>query len=266
MNQISKLSVCRSLLRRNPFTRWSSKPLSSSLISNSPTSSNLVTIISKFHHTFNYPPQIFSIPGNNLRKFSGDAAAEHNFSANDLEMEIFDMNSAVSDARDDIELASLPPLDAVKILAVKYKAFIEKWGLHSVKDEDFPHYLQKFRREIEILEDDVEKLVAFGEYVAAGKPNGKRCWYEFKRWYDVAVMYGIELPPYSENESDTLPTAQDHIAVADNTNQEVSGSEIELGAIIEQREIELGAIIEQRELQHWNYKMSQAEGNSLSPL
>ncbi|KAI3941692.1 hypothetical protein MKX01_018282 [Papaver californicum] len=75
MNRISRFSVCRSLFRRNPFSRWSPKPISSSLISINPTSSNLITL-SKFHHTFNYPPQIFSTPGNHFRKFSGAAAAK----------------------------------------------------------------------------------------------------------------------------------------------------------------------------------------------
>ncbi|KAI3879540.1 hypothetical protein MKX03_012727 [Papaver bracteatum] len=147
MNPISRFCMCR----RNPFTRWSSKPISSSpLVPNNLTSANLIIVVSKFHHTLNYSPEIFSTPGNHFRKFSGEpvaASAEREFDDDYLEKEIFESI--------DIE-----------------------------KDGDYPPHLQRFREKIELLEESVDETVAFGEHVAAGKNGGLRpIWSEFRRWY-----------------------------------------------------------------------------------
>ncbi|MCL7047151.1 hypothetical protein MKW94_016460, partial [Papaver nudicaule] len=159
MNQISRFCVCsRSVLRRNPFTRWSSKPISSSFISNNPTSS----IISKFHHTFNYPPQI---PLNHFRKFSGKAAtAECNFGDDDLEKMISKIHAALSEARDGVEYGYLSPHKAVMIPAREFDAFMKKLGLDNKKAGDYPHHLKRFREKIQLLKEEVDETVAFGEY------------------------------------------------------------------------------------------------------
>ncbi|MCL7048899.1 hypothetical protein MKW94_027984, partial [Papaver nudicaule] len=157
MNQISRICVCRSLLR---FARWASKPISSpsSLISNDPTSSNLVrTIISKSHHTFNYhPAQIFSSRGNQFRKCSGEpaaAAAECNMDVDDLEDDIHELHEEINEARDHIELCSLPPLDA---------ALLINFGLENVKYRDYLPHLQRFRKKIKHVKVCVHETVAFG--------------------------------------------------------------------------------------------------------
>ncbi|XP_026397818.1 uncharacterized protein LOC113293377 [Papaver somniferum] len=220
MNQ--RYCVCRSVLRRNPFTRWSSKPISSScssLISNNPTSSILV---SKYLHTFNYPPQIFLTSGNHFRKFSGQAAEKCNFEENYLKEEKSKVHSAVIDAWMHIELGTLPPLDAAKIPADQFNAFKQKFDLDN---GDYSHHLQRYGEEIveeiEMLEDSVKQGVAYGKYADAGGKLG----YHFKDWYnDVGRFQGEGSE--SENESDTLPTAQDDESSAvvaqnltDNTNQ-----------------------------------------------
>ncbi|KAI3860659.1 hypothetical protein MKX03_009364 [Papaver bracteatum] len=174
---MNRYSVCRSsVLRRNPFA---SKPISSSLISNNPTSSNLILIlISKFHHTFNYPPQIFSTHGNQFRKFSGEpvgghpaAAAECNSDDDDeiseedyLKYEIYELHMDIGGARDNIELCSLPPLDAVKIPADNLKTLLKKFGLDNVKYRDYPPHLQRFRNEIALAKKCVQEIVDFGRY------------------------------------------------------------------------------------------------------
>ncbi|KAI3865000.1 hypothetical protein MKX03_012154 [Papaver bracteatum] len=165
MNQISRLSVCGSLLRRNPFTQRvvSSKPISSSsLISNnnpvsSYSSSNLITVlISKFHRSFNLPPpQIFSTPGNHSRKFSGEVAVDCNFSDDYLKDEMSKVHDAVLYAWDNIERRTLPPLDAAKVPPETFNAFREKFGLDN---GDLPHHLKRFEEEIDMLEDSVDKF------------------------------------------------------------------------------------------------------------
>ncbi|KAI3948668.1 hypothetical protein MKW98_027734 [Papaver atlanticum] len=139
------------------------------------------------------------------------------------------VHSAVIDAWMNIELGTLPPLDAAKIPADQFNAFKEKIGLDN---GDYPHLLQRYGEEIgeeiEMLEDSVEQAVAYGKYADAGGKLG----YYFKDWYnDVGRFQGESYE--SENESDTLPTAADQIAMpvddessavvaqnlADNTNQ-----------------------------------------------
>ncbi|KAI3862296.1 hypothetical protein MKX03_037161 [Papaver bracteatum] len=165
MNQISRLFVCGSLLRRNPFTQRvvSSKPISSSsLISNnnpvsSYSSSNLITVlISKFHRSFNLPPpQIFSTPGNHFRKFSGEVGVDCNFSDDYLKDEMSKVHDAVLYAWDNIERCTLPPLDAAKVPPETFNAFREKFGLDN---GDLPHHLQRFEEEIDMLEDSIDKF------------------------------------------------------------------------------------------------------------
>ncbi|KAI3960016.1 hypothetical protein MKW98_016740, partial [Papaver atlanticum] len=227
MNQLSRFRVCRSVLRRNPFARWSAKPISSSLISSNPTSSNLIMLISKFHHTFNYPPTIFSTPGNRFQKFSGEpvggdpAAAESNFDDDDLEdeiseeddlkYEIFELLEEIDEAQENIELCTLPPLDAVKIPADKLKALMGKFGLDNLKYSDYPPHLQSFYEDIEFTKKCLRETVDFGKYAAAGKYSGRLpYWVDFKKWYDAGGMVELESSE-SKNECDTLPTAQGHI-------------------------------------------------------
>ncbi|KAI3879536.1 hypothetical protein MKX03_012723 [Papaver bracteatum] len=203
MNQILRFSACRrSLLRRDQFTRWSSKPISSSpLISNNQTSS-------KFHHTLNYPPQIFSTPGNHFRKFSGEpAAAECKFN---LIREICRVHDAVLDAQGNIELGYLPPLDAAKIPAEKFKALMEKLGLNKEKSGDYPE-------EIQSLKESVDQVVAFGKFAATGKNSElPYIWGVFKRWYSAGGKFEEETSESdseSEDEGDTLPTAEYQIGM-----------------------------------------------------
>ncbi|KAI3960015.1 hypothetical protein MKW98_016739 [Papaver atlanticum] len=229
MNQLSRFCVCRSVLRRNPFARWSAKPISSSLISSNPTSSNLIMLISKFHHTFNFPPTIFSTPGNRFRKFSGEpvggdpAAAESNFGDDDLEdeiseeddlkYEIFELHEEICGARENIELCTLPPLDAVKIPADKLKAIMENFGLDNLKYPDYPPHLQRFEKEIEFGKECVREIVDFGKYAAAGKYRGPGPNFRFfRKWCDAGGMEDLKSFE-SKNECDTLPTAQDQIPV-----------------------------------------------------
>ncbi|KAI3879331.1 hypothetical protein MKX03_031800 [Papaver bracteatum] len=232
MNQISRFFVCRSLFRRNPFTQRavSSKPISSSsLISNnnpvSSSSSNLITVlISKFHHSFNLPPpQIFSTPGNHFRKFSGEAAAaDGNFSDDYLENEMSKVHDAVLYAWDNIERRTLPPLDAAKVPAETFDAFREKFGLGN---GDLPHHLQRFEEEIYMLEESVDKAVAYGKYADAGGELG----YVFEDWYKAVGRFQ-GWSSESENESGTLPTAQDQIAmpVADAASEVVAGNRADI--------------------------------------
>ncbi|KAI3857574.1 hypothetical protein MKW98_028838 [Papaver atlanticum] len=194
MNTISRFCV----RRRNPFR--SSKPISSSpLVPNNPASANLITLVSKFQYrTLNYPPsQIFSTPGNHFRKFSGESAAECKF---DLSKEISRVHDAVLDAQGNIELGYLPPLDAAKIPAENFKALMEKLGFEKEKAGDC-------RERIEILKEAVDKTVAFG------KGNElPYIWGEFKRWYRAGGKFEEETSE-SEDVSDTLPTAEDQIAM-----------------------------------------------------
>ncbi|KAI3937817.1 hypothetical protein MKW92_017815, partial [Papaver armeniacum] len=223
MNQISRFSVCRSLLRRNPFTQrtWSSKPISSSsLISNKNPTSSSSNLISKFHHTFNHPPpQILSTtPGNHFRKFSGEAAEDCKFSDRYLKDEMSKVHDAVLYAWDNIERRTLPPLDAAKVPAETFNAFSEKFGLDN---GDLPHHLQKFEEEIDMLEESVDKAVAYGKYADAGGELG----YVFVDWYKAVGRFQ-GWSSESENESGTLPTAQDQIAmpVADAASEVVAGN------------------------------------------
>ncbi|KAI3857745.1 hypothetical protein MKX03_029193 [Papaver bracteatum] len=183
MNQISSRfsSVCRSssLFRKNPLPRWSSssKPISSSststssLISNtnSTSSSDLITVfISKPHHqTFNYSPP--KISGNHFRKFSGDVAAECNFSDKYLKSEISEVRDAIKDAKDSIDKRTLHPLDAIEILMERFNALMKNLGID-----------ERFREEIEDLEECVDETVAFGEYVYA---SGGLYWSNFQDWF-----------------------------------------------------------------------------------
>ncbi|KAI3834546.1 hypothetical protein MKW92_015122 [Papaver armeniacum] len=228
MNQLLRFCcVCRrSVLRRNPFA---SKPISfsSSLISNNPTSSNLILrLISKSHHTFNYPPQIFSTHGNQFRKFSGEPVGGHPAAAaaecnsddddeiseeDDLKYEIVELHEYICMTRVNIELCTLPPLDAVKIPADKLKAIMEKFGLNNLKFSDYPPHLQSFGKEIEFWKVRVRETVDFGKYAAAGKYSGRRpYWVDFKKWYDAGGMVELESSE-SKHECDALPTAQDQI-------------------------------------------------------
>ncbi|KAI3922885.1 hypothetical protein MKW98_007016 [Papaver atlanticum] len=177
MNRISGFSVSKSLLRRNPFTRSSAKPVSSSLNSINPTSSNLIT----------------------------QAAGECN--ADYLKKEISKVHSAVIDAWMNIELGTLPPLDASKILADQFNAFMEKFGL---ENGDRQHHLLRYgeeiAEEIEMLEDSFDRAVTYGKYADAGGRLG----YHFKDWYNGRFEgESSEL----EKECDTLPTTQEHIAM-----------------------------------------------------
>ncbi|KAI3996227.1 hypothetical protein MKX01_026695 [Papaver californicum] len=95
MNQISRLSLCKSLLR-TPFSKQSN--LISSLLSNSYISNRISSPISKFH---TYIPQLSTIPrthDNKFRKFSGEPSFDQN-------KEIDEINLKFADAREEIELA-----------------------------------------------------------------------------------------------------------------------------------------------------------------
>ncbi|MCL7045536.1 hypothetical protein MKW94_020225 [Papaver nudicaule] len=185
MNRILRSSVCRSSLsRRNSFTRWSSKPISSSssLVSNNPTSSNLITVpISKFYHT------VFSTPGHHFRKEAAAPPAECNFDHGDLEKEISEIHEAVIYARHSIESGTGSPLVAVKIPKDKCNALMEKLGLDEYargyyNPPPYPSHLFKFHYKIESLKLRVYEIVDFGEYVAAiaaGRYCGAPCWDEF---------------------------------------------------------------------------------------
>ncbi|KAI3930298.1 hypothetical protein MKW92_023949, partial [Papaver armeniacum] len=169
MNQISSRfsSFCRSsssLLRKNQFIRWSS---SSKHISSNSSSSNLIKVfISKHHyHTFNYP----QIPGDQFRKFSGQAA-ECNFQDGDyLKNEISKVGAERNKATISIEFGDGPPLHAVELLAEKFNALMEKLGLPTLDDnekeaghdDDYPPHLQRFREEIQDLVESVDKTMAF---------------------------------------------------------------------------------------------------------
>ncbi|KAI3952684.1 hypothetical protein MKX01_013646 [Papaver californicum] len=94
MNQISRLSLCKSLLR-TPFSKQSN-PISS-LLSNSYISNPTSSPISKFH---TFIPQCSSIPRTHdkFRKFSGEPSFDQN-------KEIDEINLKFADAREEIELA-----------------------------------------------------------------------------------------------------------------------------------------------------------------
>ncbi|KAI3847648.1 hypothetical protein MKX03_032453, partial [Papaver bracteatum] len=83
-------------------------------------------------------------------------------------------------AQGDVEIGDLPPLDAIKVLADKFNALMEKLGLNTLDDDekgrDYPQHLKKFRKRIQDLEYLVDMTVAFGEYVAAG---GDGSWQPF---------------------------------------------------------------------------------------
>ncbi|KAI3837496.1 hypothetical protein MKW92_042120 [Papaver armeniacum] len=298
MNPISRFCMCR----RNPFTRWSSKPISSSpLIPNKPASANLITLVSKFHHTSNYPPaKIFLTTGNHFRTFSGEpaAAAECEFNDDYLEKEIFEVYEAGMDAQTNIELGSLPPLDAVNIPADKFNALMEKlagkngglrpiwcefrrWyraggdcegetseseneinsdddylakefnevydallaahdhielgtlppldaakimvdkfkaimeivGLDYEDNGDYPPHQHMMRLRVRSLQDTVQETMAFAKYVAAGKNSGPPSWDKFIDYDAVGEFKFWEESFESKNESDTLPSAKDQIAM-----------------------------------------------------
>ncbi|KAI3950929.1 hypothetical protein MKW92_002441 [Papaver armeniacum] len=155
MNQLLRFCcVCRrSVLRRNPFA---SKPISfsSSLISNNPTSSNLILrLISKSHHTFNYPPQIFSTHGNQFRKFSGEPVGGHP-----------KKTTTECNSDDDDEISEEDDTN-MKLLSASPASF---------------------GKEIEFWKVRVRETVDFGKYAAAGKYSGRRpYWVDFKKWYDL---------------------------------------------------------------------------------
>ncbi|RZC71498.1 hypothetical protein C5167_034670 [Papaver somniferum] len=115
-------------------------------------------------------------------KFSGEAAAAQcNFDEDYLQAEIVKIHLAVVAAWDNIELGNLPPLDAAKIPADKFNAFIEKFGLTKKKVWDHPR-LQRFREEIEILEEVVDETFSYGKY---GDAAGEDVIFgdDFKDWY-----------------------------------------------------------------------------------
>ncbi|KAI3948683.1 hypothetical protein MKW98_027749 [Papaver atlanticum] len=144
---------------------------------------------------------------------------------------------AIVDARDHIELGTLHPFDAVVIPARKFDALMDKLGVYPSYEKPgvYPHHLQRFTEQIESLEECVDETMAFGEYVAAGKTP---YWDEFVDWYNSVGRFSKGEIFKPENESDTLPTARDQIAMpvgdvsavvaenlADNTNK-VSSSTI----------------------------------------
>ncbi|MCL7023404.1 hypothetical protein MKW94_014100, partial [Papaver nudicaule] len=176
MNQLSKICVCRSVSRKNPFARWSLKPISSSsLVSNNSTSLNLKTLISKFHHTFSYPPQTFSTPaGGEPAAVSEDpAVAERNSDDNqedeiseddfDLDYAIHEIIEETGEARDHIDLGTIPPLEAIKPPLELFKALLEKLGLDEgnvYEDGDYPPHLESYRRRLSLMKASVEDTVA----------------------------------------------------------------------------------------------------------
>ncbi|MCL7044245.1 hypothetical protein MKW94_004603 [Papaver nudicaule] len=253
MNQISRFCVCRSLLRRNPFTRWSSKPISSSsLISNNPTSSNLMKPISKFHHTFNYPPQIFSIPGNRFRKFSGEPAAECDFDVDYLNDEIFKVQSAIVHARSSIETGTLSAHDAVKTLSEEYNALLEKLGRHR----------QQFMVKIVALEDEIDFLTAIGEQFQ--KYGGS--WRVFEDLYRAGGMYvgefgsdGIAMRSFRSDLGSlhTLPMAQ--AMFEEEGHDDTNADDDENLLCGSQMELKIRSKVMQMRMQ--SYKMGQAEGD-----
>lgn len=179
----------------------------------------MTVLISKFNH----PPQIFSTPGNQFRKFSGEAAEEGcNFSDDYLKDEMSKVHDAVLYAWDNIERRTLPPLDAAKVPAETFNAFREKFGLDN---GDLPHQLQRFEEEIDMLEESVDKTVAYGKYADGGGELG----YVFEDWYKAVGRFQ-EWSSESENESSTLPTAQDQIAmpVADAASEVVAGNRADI--------------------------------------
>ncbi|KAI3939720.1 hypothetical protein MKW92_013583 [Papaver armeniacum] len=129
MNQISRLSLCKSLLR-TPFSKQS-KPISS-LLSNSNISNPISSPVSKFH---TYIPRFSSIPRthfrNNERKFSGEPSFDQN-------KEIDEINLKFADAREEIELAlesketvyfneeAETARDAVQVVLDKFDALMAK--------------------------------------------------------------------------------------------------------------------------------------------
>ncbi|RZC93017.1 hypothetical protein C5167_028377 [Papaver somniferum] len=119
------------------------------------------------------------------------------------------VHDAVLYAWDNIERRTLPPLDAAKVPAETFNAFRGKFGLDN---GDFPHYLQRFEEEIDMLEESVDETVAYGKdwYKAVGR---------FQGWSSE-----------SENESGTLPTDQDQIAmpVADAASEVVAGNRADI--------------------------------------
>ncbi|KAI3845090.1 hypothetical protein MKX03_035565, partial [Papaver bracteatum] len=205
MNQISRISgisLFRSVLRRNPFRKWSSKPI----ISNYSTSSDVIKTYPPQIPNYStssdliktYPPQI---PRNHLWEFSGKpAAAEYIFGDDYLKKEFSEVSIAAADAQESIELGTVPPLDAVKIPEEKFKALMEKLGLDNEKAGDYPPHLQRFRKNIESLRDYVDETVAFGRYAATDKYSEAPVWGEFIDWYDAGGMLDVESE--SENESD----------------------------------------------------------------
>ncbi|XP_026381008.1 uncharacterized protein LOC113275684 isoform X1 [Papaver somniferum] len=111
--------------------------------------------------------------------------------------------------RVNIELCTLPPLDAVKIPADKIKAIMEKFGLKNLKHSDYPPHLQSFVEEIVYAIVCVQEIVDFGRYAALGKyRDGLPNWKYFTKWYYAGGMEELESFEF-KNECDTLPTAQD---------------------------------------------------------
>ncbi|KAI3879535.1 hypothetical protein MKX03_012722 [Papaver bracteatum] len=66
---------------------------------------------------------------------------------------------------------------------------------------------------VRTLQDTVHETVAFAKYVAAGKNIGPPCYDEFVDYDAVGEFKFWEESFESKNESDTLPTAQDQIAM-----------------------------------------------------
>ncbi|KAI3918888.1 hypothetical protein MKW98_017336 [Papaver atlanticum] len=81
------------------------------------------------------------------------AAAECSVGDDDLEDdmkdEIYELQEEIEEALDNIELCTVPPLDAVKIPADKLEALMKKFGVDTVKCGDYPPHLQSFGKEIE---------------------------------------------------------------------------------------------------------------------
>ncbi|MCL7049617.1 hypothetical protein MKW94_021620, partial [Papaver nudicaule] len=96
-------------------------------------------------------------------KASGEALAASNFDYDYLNEEISEAHIDIGEARDGIELGTLPPLDAVKVARDKFKAFMEKLGIANVKAGDYPLHLLRFRRQIQLLKETVDEPVEFGE-------------------------------------------------------------------------------------------------------
>ncbi|KAI3990222.1 hypothetical protein MKX01_029200 [Papaver californicum] len=109
----------------------------------------------------------------------------------------------IHEARDNIDLRTLPPLDAVKIPADKLQALMEKFGL----DKDYPPHLQRFRKVIEEAESAVDEIVTFANLANIVEDLS---YSKFAKWYDAGGMDEVESSE-SEKRSDTLPTAQDQI-------------------------------------------------------